>query len=142
MIYFLSLGSNLGEREQTLNTAKQQIEQHIGPITRCSSFYYSAPWGFVSKNEFCNICCAVETDLCPMDVLSAIQAIERALGRTKKSTNGQYVDRTIDIDIIKVYDGEKELEINTPTLTIPHPLWKKRDFVCVPLKEITNEQMQ
>ncbi|MBR4499205.1 MAG: 2-amino-4-hydroxy-6-hydroxymethyldihydropteridine diphosphokinase, partial [Paludibacteraceae bacterium] len=50
MVYFLSLGSNLGEREQTLRHAMQQIEQQIGPVLRCSSFYYSEPWGFNSPH--------------------------------------------------------------------------------------------
>ena len=86
MVYFLSLGSNLGEREQTLRQAMQLIEQQIGPILRCSSFYYSEPWGFDSPNTFCNLCCAVETTIPPLEVLHTTQAIECALGRTHKST--------------------------------------------------------
>lgn len=136
MLYYLSLGANIGEREQTLNDAKKRIEQQIGPITRCSSLYYSAPWGFDSTHNFCNLCCAVETELRPADMLTATQTIERALGRTQKSTNGHYSDRTIDIDIILAFDGEEEIRMDTPALTLPHPLWQQRDFVCVPLKEI------
>jgi len=126
MVYYLSLGANLGEREQTINAAKQMMEQQIGPITRCSSFYYSAPWGFESEHAFCNICCCVETAMKPFEMLAATQAIERALGRHHKSVNGHYSDRTIDIDIT----------LDSPTLTLPHPLWQQRDFVSVPLKEI------
>lgn len=137
MWYYLSLGSNLGEREEHLNAAKQLIEQQIGPITRCSSFYYSEPWGFDSPNVFCNLCCAVETALSPIDMLHATQAIERALGRTHKSFNGQYSDRIIDIDLIRAFDGDTELFVNTEELTIPHPLWQEREFVCIPLSEIT-----
>ena len=136
MVYYLSLGANLGEREQTINDAKQMIEQQAGPITRCSSFYYSEPWGFESEHAFCNICCRVETALEPFEMLAATQAIERALGRHHKSVNGQYSDRTIDIDIIQAYDGGQEIKLDTPTLTLPHPLWQQRDFVTVPLKEI------
>lgn len=139
VIYYLSLGSNIGNREQTLNAAKQLIEQQIGTILRCSSFYYSAPWGFDSKNDFCNLCCSVETDLQPLAMLAATQAIERQLGRQHKTSNRQYQDRTIDIDIIQAFEGDKEIIMDSKELTIPHPLWQQRDFVRVPLKEILNQ---
>lgn len=136
MLYYLSLGANLGEREQTLNQALQAIEQQIGPVLRRSSFFYSAPWGFESEHDFCNICCAVETTQRPEDVLVSTQAIERALGRKTKS-DGHYSDRTIDIDLIRVFDDDNhEIFMETPALTIPHKLWQKRDFVTIPLAEI------
>lgn len=135
--YYLSLGSNIGEREQILRAALSMMEQQIGPVTRCSTFFYSEPWGFQSDNAFCNLCCAVETDLEPLEMLSATQSIERALGRTEKSVNGIYHDRTIDIDLIRVFD-KKGIEIirQLPTLTLPHPLWQQREFVRIPLQEI------
>lgn len=139
VIYYLSLGSNIGNREQTLNAAKQLIEQQIGTILRCSSFYYSAPWGFESKNDFCDLCCSVETDLQPLAMLAATQAIERQLGRQHKTSNRHYKDRTIDIDIIQAFDGDNEIIMDSKELTIPHPLWQQRDFVRVPLKEILNQ---
>ncbi len=154
MVYFLSLGSNLGEREQTLRHAMQQIEQQIGPVLRCSSFYYSEPWGFDSPNTFCNLCCAVETTISPLEVLHTTQAIERALGRTHKSTayatqassTPRYADRTIDIDLIRAFDEhgqevmcqieDPDTPASKPLLILPHPLWQQRDFVKVPLAEI------
>ena len=136
MRYYLSLGANVGNREQTLRQAMETIEQRIGQIKRCSSFYYSEPWGFQSEHMFCNICCVLETDTTPIDVLHATQDIERELGRTHKSTDGQYEDRTIDIDIIMAYEDKQEITLNTPELTLPHPLWQQRDFVREPLKEI------
>ena len=140
MRYYLSLGSNIGEREQTLREAIKRMEQRIGTVTRCSSFYYSEPWGFESENGFCNLCCLLESELAPEQVLAATQAIERELGRTHKSVNGLYADRTIDIDIIRVFDKEgKEIVSSTALLTIPHPLWKERDFVTIPLREICGE---
>ena len=144
MHYYLSLGSNLGNREQTLQEALQRIEQQIGTVTRCSSFFYSEPWGFESPNPFCNICCCVETPMQPMEVLNATQAIERELGRIRKSKienrKSVYSDRPIDIDIIRVYDDtQKEIVSNDPLLTIPHPLYKQRDFVLIPLREIGGE---
>ena len=144
MLYYLSLGANLGEREQTINQALSLIAQQIGCILRRSSFYYSEPWGFTSPNPFCNLCCAVETTFSPLEVLSCTQAIERALGRKEKSSiiNHQssiinYTDRCIDIDIIRAFNDQgEELFIDTPELTIPHKLWTQRDFVKVPLAEI------
>ena len=154
MVYFLSLGSNLGEREQTLRQAMQLIEQQIGPILRCSSFYYSEPWGFDSPNTFCNLCCAVETTIPPLEVLHTTQAIECALGRTHKSTayatqassTPRYADRTIDIDLIRAFDEhgqevmcqieDPDTPASKPLLVLPHPLWQQRDFVMVPLAEI------
>ena len=151
MYYFLSLGSNLGNREQTLQAALQQIEQQVGHVDRCSSFFYSEPWGFESKNGFCNLCCRVETELTPLEVLRQTQAIERALGRTHKSIDGHYSDRTIDIDLIRVFDNEgKEIILAISNqqstisdepqwLTLPHPLWKQREFVRIPLAEVLED---
>lgn len=136
MEYYLSLGSNLGNREQTLHEALQEIEQRIGNIDRCSSFYYSEPWGFESKNGFCNLCCRLVTELAPLEVLRRTQEIEKALGRTHKSVDGHYSDRTIDIDLIRVFDEGKEIRMSEAELTLPHPLWKEREFVRIPLAEV------
>jgi len=136
MIYYLSLGANIGEREQTLMRAIELMQQRVGELLKTSSFYYSEPWGFESEYPFCNLCCSFRSDLEPMDFLLATQAIERELGRTAKSTNG-YQDRVIDIDIIRVYDREgKEIHLALSRLTVPHPLWQQRDFVKIPLAEI------
>lgn len=136
MLYYLSLGSNLGEREQTLLRATEYIEERIGPIRMRSSMYYSAPWGFESENGFCNICLSLETPLSPHEVLRLTQEIEHDLGRTTKSHDGIYHDRPIDIDLLLCYDDKQEISINTEELTLPHPLMQERDFVMVPLREI------
>ena len=148
MYYFLSLGSNLGNCEQTLQTALQHIEQEVGHVDRCSSFFYSEPWGFESTHGFCNLCCRVETELMPLEVLHKTQEIEKALGRTHKSVDGHYADRTIDIDLIRAFDNEgREITLaislqqsaisdEPQWLTLPHPLWEQRDFVKLPLAEI------
>ena len=74
-------------------------------------------------------------------MLRATQTIERALGRQKKSSDGHYADRTIDIDLIRAFDeAGQEIECLTSTLTLPHPLWQQRDFVQVPLAEILPAQ--
>lgn len=141
MTYYLSLGSNLGEREQTIRHALQLIEEQIGVVACCSSYYYSAPWGYESEHGYCNVCCRLETVMEPLEVLHATQAIERQLGRTHKTMNRNYTDRVIDIDLIQAYDDRhEEIRRNDDELTLPHPLWEEREFVVVPLKEIqTNE---
>ena len=151
MLYYLSLGANLGDREQTIKQALELIEQQVGHVLRCSSFFYSAPWGFESEHEFCNLCCAVESSQYPLSVLRLTQSIERALGRTLKSQISNlkspiYSDRPIDIDLIRAFDDSGN-EINCQNnqmvndqmvnvLTLPHPLWQERDFVKIPLAEI------
>lgn len=131
MVY-LGLGSNLGDRHHILLTACQEIEKLIGPIVRQSAFLESEPWGFRSEHRFLNavICC--ETELLPRQLLWKTQQIERSLGRTRKSVDGIYHDRTIDIDIL-LYD---KLTICWPDLRIPHPLILQRPFVWKPLLEI------
>lgn len=149
MTYYLSLGANIGEREKTIREAIQMIEEQIGAVPCCSSFYYSEPWGFESEHRFCNVCCRLETALEPIEVLCATQAIERALGRNHKTIDGQYTDRSIDIDLIQAFDKEgHEIQCQItdnmtqksegrPSLILPHPLWQERDFVKDPLMEIT-----
>ena len=136
MTYYISLGANIGDREQTLLEAVRHLGLQVGQVLRCSDCYYSEPWGFTSDHPFCNLCCCVQSDETPVEVLHRTQAIERALGRTHKSVNGQYADRVIDIDLIQVYDGEREITMHTSELTLPHPLWQEREFVTVPLAQI------
>ncbi len=138
---FLSLGTNLGDKEQNLLRAIKEIEKRIGPIKAQSAFLVTEPWGFESTNSFLNAAVKVETELIPIDVLHTTQEIERKLGRTHKSRNRVYHDRIIDIDILLYYnnddtDDEEGIHINTPELTIPHPLMNERDFVLIPLSEI------
>lgn len=130
--YYLSLGTNLGDKRQNLNAAVKLIEERIGSIASLSSFYETAPWGFTSEHTFLNAALCVRTSLTPFQVLTLTQTIERELGRTHKSVNGQYSDRLIDIDIL-LCDA---LILHTPTLQIPHPLMHLRDFVLLPLAEI------
>lgn len=129
---YLSLGTNLGNRKGNICEAIQKIEEQVGAVVRQSALYETKPWGFSSPNDFINACVKVSTSLSPRQVLEATQRIERELGRTLKSVNGEYHDRIIDIDIL-LYD---DLHINEPDLHIPHPLMEEREFVMVPLKEI------
>ena len=116
--------------------AVEEIAKRVGEVTSQYAFHASEPWGFESENSFLNAVCCVSTDLVPMELLHVTQEIERSLGRLKKSVNGIYSDRIIDIDIL-LYD---DWHIDTPELTIPHPLMWERDFVMIPLREIAPEQ--
>ena len=129
---FLGLGSNLGDKAAYITLAVQHIEEQIGHVVRQSALYISEPWGFDSENEFVNAVVKCETILSPHQLLRTTQRIERQMGRKRKSCNGVYHDRIIDIDIL-LYD---DLTIDTPSLKIPHPLMQQRDFVMVPLREI------
>ena len=128
----MSLGANLGDRETNIKLAIKQISELIGPVVRQSALLETAPWGFNSTNTFINAAVCSQTSLSPREVLKAIQDVERALGRTQKSTDGQYHDRPIDIDIL-LYD---DLHVNEPDLVIPHPHMNERQFVLQPLSEI------
>lgn len=129
---YMGLGSNTGNKKENLMRAIENLSLALGSPAALSSIIESEPWGFESKNSFLNCVAAFDTHLCPTRLLDIIENIERQMGRTTKSTNGQYSDRPIDIDIL-FYGNES---INTERLTIPHPLLHKRDFVLIPLYEI------
>jgi 2-amino-4-hydroxy-6-hydroxymethyldihydropteridine diphosphokinase len=135
---YLSLGTNLGDKEHNLVSAIKEIERRIGPVRAQSAFLTTEPWGFESENTFLNAAVRVETELSPNALLRVTQQIEREMGRTQKSSVDPqqskviYHDRIIDIDIL-LYD---DLHINTKKLTIPHPHMYEREFVLIPLKEI------
>ncbi len=126
---FLLLGSNLGDRKLVLKEASALITQQVGLITQTSSCYETAPWGVLEQPVFLNQVLAVETMLTPEKVLTAILAIEKALGRVRFERWGA---RTIDIDIL--YYNNMVVQQNQ--LTIPHPSMHQRRFTLVPLHEI------
>lgn len=129
---YLSLGSNLGNRREQLQRAIDLLGERVGTVVRTSSFIETAPWGFESANQFLNACVLVSTSLSPREAMEVTKQIERDLGRTHKSIDGQYKDRPIDIDLL-LYD---DLHVNDEDLVIPHPHMKERDFVMIPLREI------
>ena len=130
---YLGLGSNLGDCRKNLERAIRLIGDRVGQVTRQSSFIETEPWGFESPHKFMNAVILCETTRSPREVLLLTQQIERDMGRMKKSVSGGYADRAIDIDIL-LYD---DVTIDEPDLKIPHPLMHQRDFVMIPLKEIT-----
>lgn len=112
-------------------TAAALLAERVGDVLALSGFYETEPWGFQSENTFLNAALQLETSLSPLGLLEATQQIEVEMGRTQKS-NGTYHDRIIDIDIL-LYD---DLILQTPELTLPHPLMQDRRFVMEPLLEI------
>jgi 2-amino-4-hydroxy-6-hydroxymethyldihydropteridine diphosphokinase len=130
-VYF-SIGSNIGNRKRLIRNAIELLGSRLGPVLRQSSLIETEPWGFSSPNMFLNACVCCQTTLEPRQVLRVAQAIEKELGRTGKTVDGDYCDRVIDIDIL-LYD---DVHIDEPDLKIPHPLMHQRDFVMTPLKEI------
>lgn len=137
-VVYLSLGTNLGRKEENIRRAIRMIDERIGSVAAQSALYHSEPWGFQSENLFVNAAICCRTTLSPHELLHATQQIEREMGRRHKSTDGQYHDRIIDIDIL-LYD---DITIDTPDLQIPHPLMQQRDFVMVPLGEIRNKMKE
>lgn len=135
MKVYLSLGTNLGDKEQNLKMAVQQIEERIGHVCALSALYVTAPWGFESSNSFLNAALCVETLFTPLEVLRITKEIEYHLGRLTKSVNGIYRDRLIDIDLLFC----DEIVMNTDELVLPHPHLHQRDFVLEPLAEIAPE---
>lgn len=130
-IYIL-LGTNLGDRQANLSTAKTQILQKIGPILTESKIYETAAWGLTDQPNFLNQVIEIETKLSPSVLLKTILAIEKKMGRIRTQKWGE---RLIDIDIL--YFG-KEV-INQENLKIPHPYLQERRFTLVPLAEVAPE---
>jgi 2-amino-4-hydroxy-6-hydroxymethyldihydropteridine diphosphokinase len=129
VLYYLGLGSNLGDRKQHLEHAVAFLGTG-GRIARRSAVYETTPLGMPGAGLFLNMVLALETTLSPQELLLVCKKYEAARGRDLESSH--YHDRAIDIDILLAGD----LVINTPELTVPHPRLTERGFVLVPLFEI------
>jgi len=134
-IAFLSIGTNIGDRENNLRAVLAKIEEYAGRIFMSSSIYETEPWGFNSENEFLNMVVAVETDNTPSGLLGRLLYIESMLGRLRNGK--QFSSRIIDIDILLYSD----VVFNDSNLKIPHPRLHERKFVLVPLCEIAPEML-
>ena len=127
---YLSIGSNQGDRIQTIQKAIDALAVKAGDIKKISKVYQTESWGF-EGNDFFNIALELKTNLNPESLLKTTQNIEIALGRSNK-TSDEYSDRPIDIDIL-FFDDEIIFE---PGLIVPHQHLHKRKFVLVPLCDI------
>jgi len=130
-IVYLSLGSNLGDREGNLRTAIGKLEE-FGSVIAVSSFYETEPVDVAAQPWFLNCALKFETEKMPRQLMSAILTLEQSMGRQRRQNKGP---RTIDIDVLLF--GSSVIEI--PSLTVPHPRMHQRRFVLEPLAEIAPE---
>jgi len=127
-IVYLSLGSNLGDRQVNVRNAIGRLLE-LGDVLEVSSLYETEPVEFTDQPWFLNCAVAIRTELIPREFLAGILDIERSMGRERTQPKGP---RLIDIDILMFGPAH----INTPTLTVPHPAIAQRRFVLEPLAEI------
>ena len=130
-IVVLGLGTNLGNRWQNLHNALYYLEAFVGKTQKVSPVYQTKAVGF-DGNDFLNAVLVLQTHLSPAELLQKTKKIEKLLGRTSKSVNGQYSNRLIDIDIL--YFNNTVLK--TKNLQIPHSQIQSRNFVLQPLVDI------
>jgi 2-amino-4-hydroxy-6-hydroxymethyldihydropteridine diphosphokinase len=126
---YLSLGSNIGDREANLRAAFAALPPAGVQVQQVSSIYETEPVDYLDQPWFLNCVLEVETDLKPPALLQALRSIESQLGNKKEFAKGP---RKIDLDIL-LYGHET---IATPDLQVPHPRMLQRRFVLAPLAEI------
>jgi 2-amino-4-hydroxy-6-hydroxymethyldihydropteridine diphosphokinase len=132
-ITYLSLGSNIGDREANLRQASGRLAA-LGTVSKSSSLYETEPVEFTAQPQFLNCAIELDTELSAHDLMREVLAIERALGRDREHAQPKG-PRTIDIDILLFGDAI----IDEPGLKIPHPAMHRRRFVLAPLAEIDAE---
>ena len=129
----LGLGSNVGERRAHLQAAVDGLGSVRVRVLACSSTYDTDPVGeLLDQPSFLNACLCVETELEPLELLDAVKALERELGRSDGVRHGP---RAIDIDILLL----GELQLRDARMTLPHEQLLLRRFVLVPALELDFE---
>ncbi len=130
-VVYLSLGSNIGDRESNLAQATMalSINFEISDIIS-SSYYETEPLYNEDQPDFLNTVVRFSTTLKPFDVLDIVQKVERMLGRPEKREKNQ--PRLIDIDIL--FHGDAVIE--TEELSLPHPMVSLRKFILIPFAEV------
>ncbi len=130
----VALGANLGDAVATVQQALRDVAGlPATQLFKASSLDRSAPYEALGP-YFINAVALVQTQLSPLDLLHALQALELQSGRERPFKNAP---RTLDLDIIFYGD----LSLNTPELTLPHPRWHERAFVLQPLAEVWPERV-
>jgi 2-amino-4-hydroxy-6-hydroxymethyldihydropteridine diphosphokinase len=130
-IAYLSLGSNLGDREANLRAAIAELEA-AGRVLTVSALYETQPVDVFDQPWFLNCAVAVETGKLPRELLQFALGIEAAMGRLRMRDKAA---RQIDIDVLLFGDSV----VDEPGLKIPHPAMHRRRFVLEPLAEIAPE---
>jgi len=141
----IALGANLpsvfGPPEAALRAAVVRISE-LGDVRAVSSFHDTEPVGYTEQPRFLNAALLLETELAPLNLMSELLSIERALGRDRSASPAKG-PRTLDLDLL-LYDAvvmHTEADATHPALTLPHPEMHKRRFVLAPLKEIAPEMI-
>lgn len=130
---FIGAGSNIGNRLAYLQEACSRLNAHSGlQVTAMSPVYRSEPLGITEQPEFLNMVIQVSTSLTPHEILRCCSEIELGLGRP--ADHVKWGPRVLDLDLL-FYD---ELIVDTPDLTVPHPLMQERKFVLLPLLDLAN----
>lgn len=127
----LGLGGNLGDRAALLGRALARLgDLPMSRVLGVSPAYDSDPVGPAGQPTYLNLCAALETRLGPGELLDAALGIERDLGRVRTVPNGP---RTCDIDLLFHSAAPRA---DQPGLVLPHPRWRERPFVVIPLGEL------
>ena len=130
----MAFGANLGDAQATVLQAIEDVGAlATTQLRKVSSLYASAPHEATGP-EFVNAVVMYDTDLLPLELLDALQNLEKTAGRERPDLNAP---RTLDLDIIFYGD----IALDSPRLTLPHPRWQKRAFVLVPLEEISPDKV-
>ncbi len=127
-VAYVGVGSNLGDREGAIRAAIAALPG----VVAVSELRETDPVGVIEQPAFLNGAVALETELSPRQLLAALLAIERELGRERRERWGP---RTIDLDLL-LYGGET---VDEPGLTVPHPRLHERRFALEPLAELDSE---
>jgi 2-amino-4-hydroxy-6-hydroxymethyldihydropteridine diphosphokinase len=132
---FISLGSNVGDREGYIDRAIELLSLTPGiELVSCASLYETEPVGYTPQPWFLNTVVEIRTEVSPQELLAALKGIERKLGRRDGERWGP---RVIDLDLL-LYGS---LRVEEPNLVIPHPELSRRRFVLVPLAELAAEMV-
>ena len=134
MAGYIALRCSLGERDGNRRRALGPLREQGGRPVRVAPFVETKPYGVTDQPDFRNTVAAVETDLEPLDLLHALLATERQMGRVRLRHWGE---RNIDLDLL-LYDDRI---IDLPELKVPHPDMQNRDFVLCPLVQIAPDVM-
>lgn len=126
----LGLGSNIGDKPANIAAALARLEERGAiAVSKVSSVYRTAPWGYLDQEDFANACALATTRLSPQALLAEVKGVEAEIGRTAGLRWGP---RLIDVDIL--FYGDEEFE--SPELMLPHKELFRRAFVLRPLVEI------
>lgn len=130
---YLSLGTNIGDREFYLRQACKILKENSKiNILKISKVYETKAWGYTEQEDFLNICVEIETTVSPVELLEVCHFIEEKLHRVRTIRWGP---RTIDVDILFFNNIISKDE----NLTLPHPRIKERAFVLIPLMDLNKE---